>query len=125
MELAPGIHTEIDGRTLATFSAAPATGVGRYEITLDPADRWAYKTPSLRNVALTAPYMHDGSLATLETVIACYDRGGIDNPSKSPLLTPLGLTSDERAALAAFLRALTGNRVAALAEDALRAPVGR
>ena len=125
VELAPGVHTEIDGRTLATFSAPPVTDVGRYEITLDPADRWAYKTPSLRNVALTAPYMHDGSLGTLEAVIEFYDRGGIDNPSKSALLTPLGLTSDERAALAAFLRALTGNGVAALVEDALRAPVGR
>ena len=65
VELAPGVYTEIDRRTLATFSGPPAKDVGRYEITLDPRDRWAYKTPSLRNVALTAPYMHDGSLATL------------------------------------------------------------
>jgi cytochrome c peroxidase len=125
VELAPGVYTEIDRRTLETFSEPPAKDVGRFEITFDPKDRWAYKTPSLRNVALTAPYMHDGSLATLEAVIEFYDRGGIDNPEKSALLSPLGLTGEERAALAAFLRALTGSTVAALVEDARRAPIGR
>jgi cytochrome c peroxidase len=125
VELAPGVVAELDRRTVASFSEAPAKDVGRYEITLDPKDRWAYKTPSLRNVALTAPYMHDGSIATLEAVIEFYDRGGIDNPGKSPLLVPLGLTAEERAALAAFLRALTGSRVQALIDDARAAPVGQ
>jgi cytochrome c peroxidase len=125
VELAPGVHAEIDRHTVESFSESPAKDLGRYEITLDPKDRWAYKTPSLRNVALTAPYMHDGSLATLEAVIKFYDRGGIDNPEKSALLSPLGLTGDERAALAAFLRALTGSTVAALVEEARRTPIGR
>ncbi len=125
IELAPGVVAELDRRTLASFSEAPAKDVGRYEITLDPKDRWAYKTPSLRNVALTAPYMHDGSIATLEEVIEFYNRGGINNPEKSPLLVPLGLTAEERGALAAFMRALTGSRVQALVDDARAAPVGR
>jgi cytochrome c peroxidase len=125
VELAPGVHAEIDRRTVETFSEPPPKDVGRYEITLDPADRWAYKTPSLRNAALTAPYMHDGSLATLEAVVAFYDAGGIDNPGKSPLLGPLGLSAEERAALVAFLRALTGSAVEALVADARRQPVGQ
>jgi cytochrome c peroxidase len=125
VEIAPGVFAELERKTVESFSAAPAQDVGRYEITLDPRDRWAYKTPSLRNVALTAPYMHDGSLATLEAVIEFYDRGGIDNPEKSRRLAPLGLSSDERAALAAFLRSLTGSSVAALVEEARKTPVGQ
>jgi cytochrome c peroxidase len=125
VELAPGVFAELDRRTLETFSEPPAKDVGRYEITLDPRDRWAYKTPTLRNVALTAPYMHDGSLPTLEMVIEFYDGGGVDNPEKSPLITRLGLDAEERAALAAFLRALTGSNVRARVEEARRAPAGQ
>jgi cytochrome c peroxidase len=121
VELAPGVVAELDRRTVESFSEPPAKDVGRYEITLDPRDRWAYKTPSLRNVALTAPYMHDGSLPSLEAVVDFYDRGGIDNPEKSALVAPLGLSAAERAALVAFLRTLTGGAVATLAADARRA----
>jgi cytochrome c peroxidase len=125
VEIAPGVHTELDRRTVETFSEAPAKDVGRYEITLDPRDRWAYKTPSLRNVALTAPYMHDGSLATLEAVIEFYDRGGIDNPAKSALVAPLGLSAAERAALVAFLGSLTGSGIEALVAAARSAAPGQ
>jgi cytochrome c peroxidase len=118
VELAPGVYAEVDRRTIESFSEPPANDVGRYEITLDPKDRWAYKTPSLRNVALTAPYMHDGSLPSLEAVVEFYDRGGVDNPEKSVLIAPLRLTADERVALVAFLRTLTGSGVAALVADA-------
>lgn len=120
VELAPGVYAELDRRTVESFSEPPAKDVGRYEITRDPKDRWAYKTPSLRNVALTAPYMHDGSLRSLEAVVEFYDRGGIGNPEKSALIAPLGLSAHERAALVAFLRTLTGSGVAALAIDARR-----
>jgi len=68
-------------------------------------------------VALTAPYMHDGSLATLSQVIDFYDRGGIDNPGKDPLLQPLHLSLEEKQALEAFLRALTGENVHQLAAE--------
>lgn len=122
VELAPGVSTEVDTGELDRQFERPLPDLGRFEITLDPADRWAYKTPSLRNVALTAPYMHDGSFATLEEVVDFYDAGGADNPGRSPLLAPLGLTEAERAALVAFLRALTSEDVASLAARA-RAPV--
>jgi cytochrome c peroxidase len=125
VELVPGVHAELDRGTVESFSEPPPKDVGRYEITLDPKDRWAYKTPSLRNVALTPPYMHDGSLPTLDAVVAFYDGGGIDNPDKSPLLAPLGLTADERAALVAFLESLTGSGVGALVAEARRTPIGQ
>jgi cytochrome c peroxidase len=69
--------------------------------------RYAFKTPTLRDVARRAPYMHDGSIATLEEVIDLYDRGGIERPSRSVLIRPLGLTDDERADLIVFLHTLT------------------
>ncbi len=69
--------------------------------------RFAFKVPTLRDVARRAPYMHDGSVPTLEAVIDLYDRGGIERPSRSTLIRPLGLTEDEKADLVAFLRTLT------------------
>jgi cytochrome c peroxidase len=70
--------------------------------------RYAFKTPTLRDVARRAPYMHDGSVPTLEEVIALYDRGGIERPSRSELIAPLRLTQAEKADLVAFLKTLTG-----------------
>ncbi len=67
----------------------------------------AFKTPGLRDVADRAPYMHDGSLPTLAAVVAHYNSGGIDRPSRSRLIAPLGLSSAEQADLVAFLRTLT------------------
>jgi cytochrome c peroxidase len=69
--------------------------------------QYAFKTPTLRDVARRAPYMHDGSIATLEAVIDLYDRGGIDRSSRSELITPLRLTKDEKGDLIAFLNTLT------------------
>jgi cytochrome c peroxidase len=71
--------------------------------------RHAFKTPTLRDVARRAPYMHNGSLATLQDVIALYDRGGIARPSRSPLIAPLGLSETEKADLVAFMQTLTGD----------------
>jgi cytochrome c peroxidase len=79
---------------------------GRYVTTRAPEDFGAFKTPMLRNVGRTAPYMHDGSLATLEDVVDFYNRGGNDNPGKSSGVKPLYLSDEEKAALTAFLRAL-------------------
>ncbi len=111
VQLAPGVFVDVEDKALNAFEQ-PQPDVGRYEVTLDPADSWAYRTPILRNVALTSPYMHDGSLATLSDVIEFYDGGGIDNPQKDPLLRPLGLTTQEKRALLAFLDSLTGDNVA-------------
>jgi cytochrome c peroxidase len=82
---------------------------GRYAITRQEEDRYAFKTPTLRNVSLTAPYMHDGSVATLEEVIELYDRGGGDSPRKSKLIYKLNLSSAEKADLVAFLKTLDGD----------------
>jgi cytochrome c peroxidase len=81
---------------------------GRYAITHDERDRAAFKTPTLREVARTAPYMHDGSLATLDDVIDFYSKGGNRNPNQDPRIRPLNLTADEKRQLAAFLKALNG-----------------
>jgi cytochrome c peroxidase len=70
--------------------------------------RYAFKTPTLRDVERRAPYMHDGSIATLEAVIDLYDRGGIERPSRSDLIAPLGLSKDEKAELIALLKTLNG-----------------
>ena len=85
------------------------TDLGRFEVTRQPEDRGRFKTPSLRNVALTAPYMHDGSIKTLGEVIEFYDRGAGRNPNLDDQFRPLALSLPERQALAAFLRALTGS----------------
>jgi cytochrome c peroxidase len=69
--------------------------------------RHAFKTPGLREIALRGPYMHDGSLPTLKTVVAHYNQGGIDRPSRSELIGPLGLSANEQADIVAFLCALT------------------
>jgi cytochrome c peroxidase len=113
--LAPGVQTVLTDADLADYSARVAPDLGRFEITLDPADRYAFKTPSLRNVAHSAPYMHDGSLATLDEVVDFYDQGGGDVPGKSEALSPLGLGADEKRALVAFLRSLDGADLYALA----------
>jgi cytochrome c peroxidase len=79
---------------------------GRFAVTGIERDVGAFRTPSLRNLDPTGPYMHDGSLATLEEVIEFYDLGGRPNPYLSPRLRPLFLTSYEKAALVAFLHSL-------------------
>ena len=81
---------------------------GRFDVTGRPQDRGRFKTPGLRNVGLTAPYMHDGSFATLEAVVEFYDRGGRRNRYLDPAIRPLRLSSDQRSDLVAFLRALQG-----------------
>jgi cytochrome c peroxidase len=82
--------------------------LGRFKVTGEDADRYAFKTPTLRNVAETAPYMHDGSLATLREVIDFYNIGGGYQQPKSVLLRPLNLSEKEKSDLVAFLEALTG-----------------
>ena len=81
---------------------------GRYAVTQEPKDRGAFKTPTLREIARTAPYMHDGSLATLRQVIDFYDRGGTPNPQLDPAIKPLKLTEREKDDLVEFLYALNG-----------------
>lgn len=84
-----------------------AADPGRYRLTSDPADSGSFRTPGLRNIALTAPFMHDGGLADLPSVVDFYAAGGGNDRHKSPRLKPFVLTPAEKEALLAFLEALT------------------
>jgi cytochrome c peroxidase len=81
--------------------------IGRMRLTFLETDRARFKTPTLRNIAKTAPYMHDGSFATLEDVVRHYNSGGELHPNKSKLIRPLSLGNDEISDLVSFLRTLT------------------
>ena len=87
----------------------PNPDLGRYAVTQKDEDRGKFKTPTLRNVAETAPYMHDGGERTLLEVVEFYDRGGIANPNLSKEIKPLHLTAQEKRDMVAFLQALTGD----------------
>jgi cytochrome c peroxidase len=86
----------------------PKPDLGRYLVTKKEEDKGAFKTPTLREVEHTAPYMHDGSLKTLEEVVEHYDKGGIKNAWLNHQIKPLNLTRQEKQDLVAFLRALSG-----------------
>jgi len=81
---------------------------GRFAVTGTMEDRGAFKTPTLREIARTAPYMHDGSLVSLDEVVDYYDRGGNANPGLDPELRPLKLTASEKRSLVVFLHTLSG-----------------
>lgn len=86
--------------------AAPKPDLGRYEQTKVERDKGAFKTPTVRDITKTAPYMHDGSEKTLKEVVEFYDRGGNKNPQLDPLIVPLNLTAQEQADLIAYMKAL-------------------
>lgn len=121
--IAPGQYIEIDSTLFDTVSERKPNDVGLYEITENPADRWKYKTPSLRNVALTAPYMHDGAFKSLRQVVEFYNQGGVQNENLSPLIKPLHLTEQEVSHLVEFLNHLTGSNVDTLISDAFAAGI--
>ena len=75
----------------------------------DPSVQFAFKTPTLRDVALRPPYMHHGLQATLDEVMRHYEKGGIDRPSRSPLMQPIQLTDQERQDIIAFMETLSGS----------------
>lgn len=99
-----------DGRFLniGVGMDAPHPDLGRYAITHLDNDRGAFKVPTLREVEHTGPYMHDGSLKTLEAVIDYYDKGGNKNKNLHPLMRPLHLSDQDKKALLSFLKALSG-----------------
>lgn len=107
--LAPGVEARMSSSEIQRFGEKPRNDVGRFEVTLKESDRWAYKTPTLRNVARTHPYMHDGSIATLEEVVDYYDKGAVPHRGLSAEIQPLHLSEAEKADLVAFLRALDGS----------------
>jgi cytochrome c peroxidase len=124
VELAPGVSVAVARSLVDSVGEPEPADLGRHEVTLDPADVWKFRTPTLRNVALTAPYMHDGSLRTLVDVVRFYDRGGHQHPGIDARIRPLELSEPEIAALVAFLESLTGDNTDTLAAEA-REPSGR
>lgn len=100
--------TDEDFHNIGVGMDKPKPDLGRFAVTKQDADRGAFKSPTLRDVVLSAPYMHDGSLKTLEEVIEYYDRGGTKNRWLDEKIKPLGLTAQEKRDLLAFLKALTG-----------------
>jgi cytochrome c peroxidase len=120
VRLAPGVTVV----PMTRFETAAANDLGRYEATGRSEDRWLYRVPSLRNVALTRPYMHDGSFPDLESVIAWYNRGGEAHPGLDPRIRPLKLDRERVGYLLAFLKSLTGTNVSVLQADARSAAIG-
>jgi cytochrome c peroxidase len=86
----------------------PDPDVGRFALTKDPRDWAVFKVPTLREIEHTAPYMHDGSLKTLEEVVDLYDKGGIPNKNLDPNIKKLNLTDPDKKDLVVFLKALSG-----------------
>jgi cytochrome c peroxidase len=106
VEVRPTFHNtglyNVDGR-----GAYPAIDRGVFDVTHRPADMGRFRAPTLRNIAITAPYMHDGSVPTLDTAIAHYASGGVESPVKSQQLRRFALSPVEVRALVAFLNSLT------------------
>lgn len=98
------------------------TELGRFVVTKQPKDIGAFKTPGLRDVALSAPYMHDGSEATLLDVVVFYDKGGEPNPYLDGGIVPLKLTDQEKQDLVAFMESLTGQGAGAPTRAELQDP---
>lgn len=101
--------TDDDFHDIGTASADIGRGRERKH---DRFASFAFKTPTLRQVAQRPPYMHDGSLATLRDVVDHYVKGGIDRPSRSPMMHPVQLTEQERGDLVAFMETLSGEGAA-------------
>jgi len=93
------------------LTAIQRSELGRFNVTKDPADIGKFKAPTLRNIALTAPHMHDGSMKTLEEVIEHYNKGGDKNRFIDTKIFSLHLTQQEKADLVEFMQALTSLRV--------------
>jgi cytochrome c peroxidase len=101
--------TDESYHNLGVGMGAGEPDLGRSEVTKAESEKGAFKTPTLRNVTQTPPYMHDGSEPTLRAVIDFYNRGGRPNPNLAKEIKPLGLTPQELTDLVAFMEALTGD----------------
>ena len=131
--LAPGLEINVDTSSYANSAfddEISPNDLGLYTITQDPNDRWKFRTPTLRNVELTRPYMHNGALSTLKEVVEFYNRGGtrevgkMKNDTISPLMFPLELSEKEIDQVVEFLKTLTGSNVDELILDAHAVAIG-
>jgi cytochrome c peroxidase len=105
----PPIYTDSLFHNTGLEHGKPRPDPGRFNVTKEPKDTGAFKTPTLRSVAISGPYFHDGSVTTLEDAVRYMASGGKPDPNKDPLLLPADLTDAEIAQILAFLRALTSN----------------
>jgi len=105
-------------KSTQSFEGESLSDLGRYEMTGISSDKWRYRTPTLRNIDLTAPFMHDGSISSLEEVIRFYMRGGIDNQGLDPDLKPFTLNESELGQLVSFLKSLTSPYIENLISEA-------
>jgi cytochrome c peroxidase len=124
VEVAPGESARVPRAVVESVGEPPRIDLGRYEATGDPADRFRIKTPSLRNVALTAPYMHDGSISTLREVVVFYNQGAYPHDGLDPALGPLGLDDRDLDDLVALLQSFTGDNLDELVRDARSEAIG-
>lgn len=118
VEISPGVFVDLSRKSVDAVSEGHQKDLGRMEVTERPRDLYLFKTPSLRNVAITGPYMHDGSLSTLRQVVEFYNAG----PAKG--LKPLKLSNSEIKALVVFLKSLTGDNVTQLIKEARSGATG-
>lgn len=125
VQLAPGVFVDVENELIDSVRQQPKPNdVGLYSVTQNPFDRWKYRTPTLRNISLTAPYMHDGAFTNLRQVMEFYNKGGIPNELLSPLIQPLNLTDEEIEQVIAFMHSLVGDNVKTLVADAFTVPIG-
>jgi len=120
------IKGTVTGDTTSQAHTEGISELGRYLVTRQPPDIGAFKTPTLRDVELTFPYMHNGSIKTLLDVVRFYNEGGRRNPYLDPKIHPLRMTDSEMSELVEFLRALTSDDVLRQTQSAkpqTRAPV--
>lgn len=122
VQVAPGVTHQLSINRVLSVSGEREADLGRYEVTEDPEDRWKFRTPSLRNLTVTPPYMHDGAFSTLREVIAFYNQGGAQHPAQDQRIQPLGLTETELNELEAFLVSLSSESFACLASEARTTP---
>jgi cytochrome c peroxidase len=106
--LGPNFTDELFHNTGTAWRDGVSTDPGRAGVSRDEADRGAFKTPGLREVARAGPYMHDGGMPTLEAVIDYYDGGARPSPGLDPEIRPLHLSAEEKQSLVEFLKSLTG-----------------
>ena len=124
VEIEPQVFVLLERDVIEKVGRVRPADLGRFEVTHVPQDRWRFRTPTLRNVALTAPYMHDGSLPTLESVVRFYNHGGVSHEGLDPLIVPLELDDYEIKSITAFLGGLTADNLPALEADARTAAIG-
>lgn len=112
------VFTDGKFHNLGVDSAKSNPDPGLYAITGNPEDWGRFRTPTLRNITLTAPYFHDGSAASLADVVEFYNKGGVKNRNLDPALRPLNLSTEEKQDLILFLESLTTSGVSELEQEA-------